>query len=102
MERQSYTTDLSDKEWSIVEPYVPAPMKGGRPPKWSRREILNAILYVLKTGCPWQLLPHDFPPYSTVFGIFVAGVRKVYGRVSIRYYGKRHARNWVVSHSQVR
>ena len=70
MERRSYATDLSDEEWAIVEPYVPAPMKGGRPPKWSRREILNAILYVLKTGCPWNLVPHDFPPYSTVFWYF--------------------------------
>jgi putative transposase len=70
MERRSYATDLTDVEWAIVAPYVPAPMKGGRPPKWSRREILNAILYVLKTGCPWHLLPHDFPPYSTVFWYF--------------------------------
>src|SRR5690606_8032455 len=70
MERRVYATDLSDVEWAIVEPYVPEPMKGGRPPKWPRREILNAILYVLKTGCPWHLLPHDFPPYSTVFWYF--------------------------------
>lgn len=70
MTRRSYATDLSDEEWAIVERYVPPPMSGGRPPEWSRREILNAILYVLKTGCPWHLLPHDFPPYSTVFWYF--------------------------------
>lgn len=69
-ERRAYSTDLTDVEWALVEPYVPAPLPGGRPPKWPRREILNAILYVLKTGCPWHLLPHDFPPYSTVFWYF--------------------------------
>ena len=70
MKRRSYASDLSDEEWALVEPYMPKPMTGGRPPKWSRRAILNAMLYVLKTGCPWHLLPHDFPPYSTVFWYF--------------------------------
>jgi putative transposase len=51
---------------------VPRPLAGGRPAKWTRREIVNAILYVLKTGCAWHLLPHDFPPYSTVFWYFRA------------------------------
>src|SRR5690606_12784953 len=67
---RSYATDLSDEEWSVVVDLIPRPRSGGRPAKWSRREILNAILYVLKTGCPWHLLPHDFPPYSTVFWYF--------------------------------
>ena len=70
MERRSYATDLSDEEWAKVAGLMPAPMPNGRPAKWSRREILNAIVYVLKTGCPWHLLPHDFPPYSTVFWYF--------------------------------
>jgi putative transposase len=68
--RRAYATDMTDEEWVIVEPLVPQPLPGGRPPKWPRREILNAILYVLKTGCAWHLLPHDFPPYSTVFWYF--------------------------------
>lgn len=70
MERRRYATDLNDEEWALIEPYVPKPQAGGRPPKWSRREILDGILYVLKTGCAWHLLPHDFPPYSTVFWYF--------------------------------
>lgn len=70
MERQAYATDLSDEEWAIIEPYIPAPLPGGRPAKWPRREIVNATLYVLKTGCQWANLPHDFPPYSTVFWYF--------------------------------
>jgi len=70
MERRAYATDVTDDEWAVLEPLVPPPLPGRRPAKWSRREILNAILYVLKTGCAWHLLPHDFPPYSTVFWYF--------------------------------
>jgi putative transposase len=70
MNRQAYTTDLKDKEWAVLEKLVPAPLAGGRPIKWERREIVNAILYVLRTGCAWSLLPHDFPPYQTVFYYF--------------------------------
>jgi transposase len=70
MERRAYATDVSDAEWAILEPLIPVPLPNGRPTKWSRREIVNAILYVLKTGCAWHLLPHDFPPCSTVFWYF--------------------------------
>ena len=70
MPRQAYNSDLSDAEWAILEELVPAPLPGGRPAKWERREIVNAILYVLQTGCAWSLLPHDFPPSSTVFWYF--------------------------------
>jgi putative transposase len=62
MTRQSYSTDLKDREWAVLVAYIPAPLPGGRPIKWERREIVNAILYVLRTGCAWHLLPHDFPP----------------------------------------
>ena len=70
MPRRAYKSDLSDAEWNILEPLVPSPLPGGRPAKWERREIVNAILYVLQTGCTWSLLPHDFPPASTVFWYF--------------------------------
>jgi len=70
MSRQAYSSDLSDTEWTILAPLIPAPLPGGRPAKWSRREIVNAILYVLRSGCAWSLLPHDFPPYQTVFYYF--------------------------------
>ena len=65
--RQSYNTDLSNKEWEIIAPMLPKPSKWGRPPKTNMRELLNAIFYILKNGCTWQNLPHDFPPYSTVY-----------------------------------
>ena len=70
MSRQAYSSDLSDTEWTILAPLIPAPLPGGRPAKWSRREIVNAILYVLRSGCAWSPLPHDFPPYQTVFYYF--------------------------------
>ena len=62
----AYSTDLSDKEWLIIEKLLPV-KKNTRPPKWSKREILNAIFYQLKNGCNWCDLPKDFPPYSTVY-----------------------------------
>src|SRR5687768_1074376 len=67
MKRRRYTTDLSDAEWAILAPLVPKPLGGGRPAKHDRREIMNAILYLLRTGCQWRLLPHDFPPHQTVY-----------------------------------
>lgn len=70
MTRQTYRTDLSEAEWAVLEPLIPAPLPGGRPIKWSRREIVNAILYVLRTGCQWHLLPHDFPAYKTVYAYY--------------------------------
>ena len=61
-----YTTDLSDKEWEIIEPLLPKKKKT-RPPEWTKREILNGIFYQLKNGCNWADLPKDLPPYSTVY-----------------------------------
>jgi putative transposase len=68
--KRSYSTDLSDAEWECLELYVPAPNKRGRPKTHSTREILNAIFYVLKSGCAWRLLPRDFPPWESVYWWF--------------------------------
>jgi putative transposase len=68
--RQVYSTDLTDAEWQRLELLVPAPKPGGRPAKYPRREIVNAIFYLLRTGCAWRLLPHDFPPWRLVFYYF--------------------------------
>jgi transposase len=65
--RREYPTDLSDKEWEVLEPLVPAVKSGGHPAVHSRREIMNAILYVLRTGCQWRNLPHDFPAWGTTY-----------------------------------
>jgi putative transposase len=70
--RKPYPTDLSDTEWACLEPHLPIPKATGRPPIHNRREILDAVFYVLRSGCPWRLLPHDFPPWKTVFHYFRA------------------------------
>ena len=67
MTRRSYSTDLSDAEWALVLPVLAARHKEDHPHRrHSLREILNALFYQLRTGCPWRDLPHDLPPYSTV------------------------------------
>lgn len=72
MARQAYDTDMIDKEWEVVSQVFPAPTpsKRGRPREHRIREILNAILYILTAGCVWRLLPHDFPPWKTVYHYF--------------------------------
>jgi putative transposase len=65
--KTSYSTDLTDTEWGYLEPYVPAPSRRGRPKVHAARRILDAVFYVLKSGCPWRLLPRDFPPWETVY-----------------------------------
>ncbi|MGP4090277.1 transposase [Streptomyces sp. KR55] len=64
--RTRCSTDLSDPEWEILRPLVPAVKPGGRPAKHTRREILNAQAYWLRAGCAWRLLPHDLPPWQSL------------------------------------
>jgi transposase len=70
MTRTHYPTDLTDRQWRLIEPYVPQPKPGGRPARYTRREIVNAILYQARNGCVWRALPHDLPPYRIVFHYF--------------------------------
>ena len=68
--RRAYQTDLSDAEWCHIEPHIPLPRAPGRPRVHTLREILNAIFYIVRSGCAWRLLPHDFPPWKTVHHYF--------------------------------
>jgi transposase len=68
--RRPYATDLTDAEWQLLAPLIPAPKPGGRPPLHDRRELVNAIAYWLRAGCAWRLLPHDLPPWQTVYHYF--------------------------------
>ena len=70
MKKRNYSTDLTYAEWQCLEPHVPAPSKRGRPRIHATRIILDAIFYVLRSGCPWRLLPCDFPPWCTVYHYF--------------------------------
>lgn len=77
-ERRPYPSDLSDARWELIEPVLAAwrfvrrsrALDIGRPPKYDLRTILDAILYVDRTGVQWRYLPHDFPPWETVYGYF--------------------------------
>jgi len=62
-----YPSDLTEQQWALIEPLLPPPSTGGRQEKHSRREIVNAIFYLLRTGCSWRQLPTDFPPWETVY-----------------------------------
>src|SRR5215213_11775258 len=68
--QKCYLTDLSDGEWEWLQPYILAPNKRGRPRIHDTRQVLNAVFYVLKSGCPWRPLPRDFPPWETVYWWF--------------------------------
>lgn len=70
MERQRYPSDLTDLEWARIFKMVPAVKSGGRPAKYERREIVNAVRYTLRTGCAWRLMPHDLPPWNLTFKYF--------------------------------
>ena len=66
----SYHSDLSEAQWKLIAPLIPVPQSYGRPHEYGLREIVNAIFYVLRSGCSWRMLPHDFPPWGTVYHYF--------------------------------
>lgn len=70
MERQGYPSDLSDAQWAVIQPLLPKRSKVGAPQTVDRREIINGILYVNRTGCSWRSMPHDLPNWSTVYGLY--------------------------------
>ena len=68
--RQAYPSDVSDEEWNMLAPLIPKALPGGHPRTTDMREVINAILYLDRTGAQWRALPHDFPPWSTVWSYF--------------------------------
>jgi putative transposase len=70
MNRKPYPSDVNDAEWEQIEPLIPKAKSGGRPRETDMREVFNAILYGLRSGCAWSMLPHDFPPKGTVYHYF--------------------------------
>jgi putative transposase len=70
MNRKPYPTDLTDEEWAILAPLIPPAKPGGRPREVDMREVLNGLLYLLRTGCAWRMIPHDLPPWQTVYEYF--------------------------------
>src|ERR1700745_4417160 len=69
-EGQRYASDLTDGEWALIEPHMPAQKRLGRPRETELRAVLDAILYIARSGCQWRMLPKDFAPFTTVQGYF--------------------------------
>jgi len=69
-EGQRYASDLTDTEWALIEPHMPAAKRLGRPRATELRSVFDAILYIARTGCQWRMLPKEFPPFTTVQGYF--------------------------------
>lgn len=87
--RRRYDADISDVQWNLIKDLIPSVRSntttGGRPSKYDRRELLNAILYVARTGCQWRLLPHDLPHWKTVYRYFVLWHEKgIFERINAR------------------
>jgi putative transposase len=72
-ERKSYSTDLTDSQWELIRECFPPP---GNKSKWEKRELTNAVLYLIDSGCKWGQLPHDFPPTTTVSNFYYACVKR--------------------------
>src|ERR1700751_2598284 len=72
MSRKPYPSDLTDAQWQLLQPLLPAAKPGGRPRQTDLREVANAIFYLNREGCTWRALPHDFPPWRTVYEFFAA------------------------------
>ena len=70
MNDKHYDSDLTDNEYAVLEPLLPCPKRRGRPRSVILREVLNAIFYILRSGCQWRMLPKDFPPYQTAYDYF--------------------------------
>ena len=70
MNREPYPSDLTDDQWRILAPLLPKAKPGGRPRTVDLQEVLNGVLYVLRSGCVWRAMPHDLPPWQTVYQYF--------------------------------
>lgn len=70
MTRTSYPSDLTDEQWTLIEPLIPKPLPGGRPRSLDMRQVVNAILYLNRSGNAWRMLPRDFGPWSSVYHYF--------------------------------
>ncbi len=71
-ERKHYASDLSDSQWAMIAPLFPP---AGNKSKWEKRELVDAVLYLVENGCKWRNLPHDFPPYTTVANFYYAAIK---------------------------
>ena len=108
MLKRLYSTDLSDPAWKLIAPLLPAAMAGGRPRTTDLRAVLNAIFYILRTGCQWRLLPREFPAWGTVYhyfrvwkntGVWIQLQRSMYKRLR-KHVGRRPCPSVVIMDGQ--
>lgn len=96
MSRKPYPTDLTEQQWQLLASLIPAAKVGGRPRTVNVREILNAIFYILVSGCAWRLMPHDFPSWPTVYHYFrcwrIAGLWSQFNQVLRQKVRSAHGR----------
>src|SRR5512135_1318001 len=92
----TYPTDLKYNEWLLIAPFLPTSTRG-HPRKWDRWQIINAILYVTRTGCQWRMLPKDLPPWQTVYGYFwrwtKSGLWATINATLVRHVRQKHVRD---------
>ena len=69
--KEPYPSNFTDKEWAIIKPMLPGPHKLGRPPRYTRRSVVEAILYIVRSGCGWRMMPHDLPPWRLCYYYFM-------------------------------
>ena len=74
--QEPYPSSLTEAEWKLIQPLIPGPKLFGRPPRYSKRAILDAIFYVVRGGIAWRLLPHDLPPWRIVYYYFMVWRRE--------------------------
>jgi putative transposase len=96
--RQAYPTDLNDTQWALIAPLLPQRQSTrGRPRTWTLRDVVDAILYVVRSGCAWRLMPHDLPPWQTVYGYYWqwrnTGLWEKINSVLVQKVRVKHGRN---------
>ena len=74
--QESYPSNLTDAEWNLIEPLIPGPALFGRPPRYTKRALLDGIFYVVRSGCSWRMPPHDLPPWRIVYYYFMVWRRE--------------------------
>ncbi len=74
MERKPYPTDLTDEQWKLIEPFLPDAKPGGRPRTTDLREVMNALLYLVRSGCQWRMIPDEFPPWRSCYNYYRAWI----------------------------
>ena len=92
MNREAYPSDLTDAQWEVLAPLIPLVKPGGRPRTVDLREVINGILYVLRSGCTWRMMPHDLPHGVQPGDTFAGGEKTALGNASMMLCAPKYGR----------